>query len=120
MNRKHVIQLSPESQARRAMVLFLSIGLLVGALLAWWFGDKTWSTFASAAMGRIGLVMAALWLAWPSLTRPARWLPPGIAVACVLGLIVLAAQPRLVVFVLPAIGVLTFLATIARGIRGRK
>jgi hypothetical protein len=94
--------------------------MLVGATLAWWLGDKSWSTFASAAMGRMGLVMGALWLAWPSLSRPARWLPPGIAVACVLGLIVLAAQPRFVVFVLPAIGLLTFVASIARGFRGPK
>lgn len=102
------------------MVMCLSVGLLTGSLLCWLLTDKSWSTFASAAMGRIGLVMGALWLAWPSLSRPARWLPPGIAVACVLGLIVLAAQPKLLVFVLPAIGVLTFLATIARGFRDRK
>jgi hypothetical protein len=102
------------------MVLCLSIGLLLSAILAWWFGDKSWSTFASAAMGRIGLVLGALWLAWPSLSRPAKWLPPGIAVACVLGLIVLAAQPRFVVFVLPAIGLLTFVASIARSFRGPK
>ncbi len=108
------------NRTRRVIVLVLAIVLLIGFVLARWLGDESWLRVASNAMGRIGMVMGALWLAWPSLAKPARWLPPGIAVACVLALCVLAAQPRLVVFVLPAIGVLTFVATIARGMRNQK
>lgn len=98
-------------------MLVISIAMIAGALAAWQFGDESWSVFVTAALGRIGIVMGALWLAWPSLQRPASWLPPGIAVACVLALVVLAANPKLVVFVIPAIGALTVLATIVRATR---
>ena len=108
------------NETRRLMVLVISIVLIGGALMAWQSGDESWSVFVSAIMGRMGIVMAALWLAWPSLQRPASWLPPGIAVACVLGLVVLAANPRLVVFVIPALGALTLLATIVRSTRSNK
>ena len=118
MNRKPAASLLHETL--RILVLVIAIAMLGGALAAWKYGDETWSTFASAAMGRIGLVMAALWLAWPSLQRPARWLPPGIAVACVIGLMVLAAKPRLIFVVLPAIGTLTVLTGMVRGFRGSK
>ena len=109
-----------EDRYRRLLTLVISISLLVGSLLAWLYGDPGWSTFASAALGRMGLVLGALWLAWPSLRRPASWLPPGIAVACIIGLMVLAARPRLVVVVIPIIGGLTMLATVIRGVRGPK
>jgi hypothetical protein len=58
--------------------------------------------------------MAALWLAWSSLRRPARWLPPGFAVLGVVVLAILAAQPRLIVVAIPAFGALLALATLIR------
>tara|TARA_R110002049_G_scaffold2750_2_gene21762 strand:- start:642038 stop:642424 length:387 start_codon:yes stop_codon:yes gene_type:complete len=102
---------------RRTLVLLLAAALLAGSAAAWWFGEKGAATFAAAAMGRIGLVMGALWLAWPSLRRPARWLPPGVAVLGVVALGVLAASPRLVVVVVPALSVLIALAAVVRGFR---
>ena len=104
---------------RRTIVLVLSIALLVASGLAWGFGKTSGFSLAADMMSRIGLLLGALWLAWPSLRRPAKWLPPGIAVACVVGLMVLAAQPRFIVFVLPALGVLTFLASIMRTFRAK-
>ena len=102
---------------RRALVLALSITLLVGSLVARWYGEGGSASFATSAMGRIGLVMGALWLAWPSLRRPARWLPPGIAVAIVVALGVLAAQPRLIVVAIPAITALLAVAVLVRSLK---
>lgn len=71
----------------------------------------------AAATGRIGLVLGALWMAWPSLLRPASWLPPGFAVLGVFVLAVLAAHPRLIVVLLPAFGGLLVFATVVRAMR---
>ncbi len=85
--------------------------------LAGLFGDVSTAEFFSAICLRIGLVLAALCLAWESLKRPASWLPPGLAVAGVVGIAVVAAQPRLLVVLLPAAGVLLALGGIIRMLR---
>ena len=103
---------------RRGLVLFLAIALLLASgIITWKFGQAGSSKFVAASTGRIGLVMAALWLAWPSLRRPASWLPPGFAVLGVVVLAILAAQPRLIVVAIPAFGVLLALATVVRSIK---
>ena len=97
---------------RRIAVLILAVGLLIACgVLSWRYGQ---ANVAAAATGRIGLVLGALWLAWPSLRRPAQWLPPGLAVMSVLALVVLAARPRLIIVVIPALGTLLALGTIIR------
>ena len=100
--------------------MILAIGLLIasGAVTIWGHQDGS-SKFAAAATGRIGLVLVALWLAWPSLRRPAAWLPPGVAVAGVVVLAVLAAQPRLIFVAIPAFGALLAIATIVRVFKGQ-
>lgn len=81
------------------------------------FGSGAASAFGTAAMVRIGLVLGSIWLAWDSLQRPARWFPPGIAVAGMVGIVIIAAQPRLALAVVPLIGVLVFAGSIARAFR---
>ena len=103
---------------RRTLLLILAILLLVGSVVAWWLGSESSAKFAAAAMGRIGLVLAALWLAWPSLRRPARWFPPAVAVIGVISLMVLAAQPRLIFAVVPAAATLVTVTMLVRGFRG--
>lgn len=104
---------------RRTLLLVIAIGLLlVCAIVSWRFEQSGSARLITAATGRIGLLLGALWLAWPSLRRPAQWLPPGVAVLGVLTLIVLAAQPRLFVVVIPAFGGLLALATFIRAIKG--
>ncbi|MFG0262586.1 MAG: hypothetical protein ACF788_09375 [Novipirellula sp. JB048] len=103
---------------RRLLLLLIAIALLIGSAATWWWGEESSARFAAAAMGRVGLVLLALWLAWPSLRRPARWFPPAAAVIGVISLMVLAAQPRLVFAVLPAAGMLITLSTLVRADRG--
>lgn len=103
---------------RRTLVLLLSLSLLT--LCGWvlWRYENTGSAkMVASASGRIGLVLGALWLAWPTLKKPARWLPPGFAVLGVLILAILAAQPRLIFVMLPAFGGLLVLASIVRAMR---
>ena len=70
--------------------------------------------FAAAMLGRLGLMMAALWLAWPSLCRPAAWLPPGAVVLIIGGLGLLAVRPRLMLTLAPVVGVLISLGWLTR------
>lgn len=102
---------------RRTILLVLAVGLLVGSAVPTRFSTDSSAEFASHAMLRIGLVLGALWLAWDSLRKPARWLPPGIAVMGVVGLIVVATHPRMVLFVIPAFGVLLSMAAIVRAFK---
>jgi hypothetical protein len=112
---------NPESNStdyRRIMVLIIAIVLLlISGVVTWGYGPDGSAKFLAASSGRIGLVMGALWLAWPSLRRPAQWLPPGFAILGVLALVVLAANPRLVVVAIPALGALLALATVIRVIK---
>lgn len=109
---------------RRWVVGTLAAVLLAGSaafsfsdVLPAWLGSASAARFMISAMGRIGLVLAAFCLAWESLQKPARWLPPGIAAAGVVAICVVAAQPRLLLVVVPAIGVLAMLAAILRVFR---
>lgn len=111
---------------RRLLVGGLAVALLLASASAWWtgwltaaVGSESSAQFARASMARIGLVLAALALAWDSLRRPASWLPPGLAAAGVAGIAILAAQPRLILVVLPLIGVLTALAVVVKMFRGK-
>lgn len=111
---------SPLSDARRLMTLVVSVVMLVASLVAWLVWDDSTGNFVAAACGRIGLVMAALWLAWPSLKRPAKWLPASAPVIGVVALIVIAAQPRLVIPAIPIVAGLITLSAFVKAFRGGK
>ncbi|MDA8743633.1 hypothetical protein N9N28_03265 [Rubripirellula amarantea] len=103
---------------RRRTVLVISIVLLLACgIVTWQYGTDGTARFVASATGRVGLVMGALWLAWPSLRRPASWLPPGLAVGGVIVLAVVAAQPRLAFVAIPAMGVLFTIASVVRAFR---
>ena len=109
---------TPTHDYRRSLVLVLSIALLsISGWVLWNYENTGTVKFVASASGRIGLVLAALWLAWPTLKRPASWLPPGFAVLGVLLLAILAAQPRTVVVMVPAFAALLALASFVRAMR---
>ncbi|OYP34610.1 hypothetical protein CGZ80_14180 [Rhodopirellula sp. MGV] len=91
--------------------------MLTVALLSYLFYDTSSGTFFSAAFGRVGLVLAALWLAWPSLKKPAKWLPASVPVIGVCAIIVIAAQPRLLIPAIPMVGALITLSTVISAFR---
>lgn len=104
---------------RQYLVLMVAVVCL--AIWVWLkfflHGQSGTAKFVGEGAGRIALVMTALWLAWPSLQRPARWLPPGFAMMLVVTLGILAARPRLIVIAIPALGILLVLATVIRAIK---
>jgi hypothetical protein len=61
--------------------------------------------------------MAALWLAWPSLRRPAKWLPPGLLAIVLVAVGACAVQPRLVFVLVPLVGGLITFAGFIRFFR---
>ncbi len=108
----------PAKDHRRTIVLVLAIVLLTTYVFSSWsnLGGAS-GEFTRAASGRIGLLLIALWLAWPSLRRPASWLPPGMAVAGVITLAVLAAQPKLIIAAVPAFLTLLTVAGFVRAFK---
>jgi hypothetical protein len=109
----------------RGFVLFLAIffALLAAAIKTFW-GDENQGAgsigkVAPIGLARLAMVMAALWIAWPAVRKPALWLPPG---ALMLGLVALGAcvvQPRLAIALVPAASALIAFAAILRFFRGK-
>lgn len=109
---------SPKSiDARRLSLLVVSAVILIAAVASWWFKLGGPDDLPAQMLGRIGIVLAALWLAWPSLKRPAMWLPAGAPVIGIVALIVVAAQPRLLLPAIPMVAVLISLSAIVRAFR---
>jgi len=118
---------SSEPQPRdpmRGFILFLTLffAVMAAAIKTFW-GDAHQASGSIAKVAPIGLarltmVMAALWMAWPAVRKPAMWLPPG---ALVLGLVALGAcvvQPRLAIALVPAASALIAFSAILRFFRG--
>lgn len=80
-------------------------------------GSASTSGFMVASLTRIGLVFGAIWFAWDSLRRPARWLPPGLAVLGVVAIIVVAVQPKLMIAALPLLGLVAVVTSVLRFFR---
>jgi hypothetical protein len=77
------------------------------------------SGFGVASLIRLSLVLGAIWLAWPSIRRPAQWLPPGIALIVLVTIGVCALQPRLAFALIPLAGGLIAFAGFAKYFRGK-
>ncbi|EMI53814.1 putative membrane protein [Rhodopirellula sallentina SM41] len=99
------------------MLIVAGLGQFTG-MIEEWSGSASTSRFTVAALTRIGLVLGAIWLAWDSLRKPARWLPPGLALVGVIGIVMVAAQPKLVIAILPLFGFLTIFTSVLRAFRG--
>lgn len=99
------------------MLIVAGVGQFTGVIEEW-SGSASTGRFTVAALTRIGLVLGAIWLAWDSLRKPARWLPPGLALVGVIGIVMVAAQPKLVIAILPLFGFLTIFTSVLRAFRG--
>ncbi|HET6324857.1 MAG TPA: hypothetical protein VFG04_09165 [Planctomycetaceae bacterium] len=65
-----------DAAIRRLLVGVLALALLTAAVLLWIFQSNSTSqatTLWRAGCGRMGVVVAALWLAMPTRSRPAAW-----------------------------------------------
>lgn len=109
----------------RGFVLFLALFFaFLAAAIKIFLGDANQASgsigkVAPIGLARLAMVMAALWIAWPAVRKPALWLPPG---ALMLGLIALGAcvvQPRLAIALVPAASAVIAFAAILRFFRGK-
>lgn len=106
----------------RAVVLVLTLLFAIGAIVIRW-GVLRWHPSSSlwmvsaVGMTRFALVLGTLWLAWPTVRRPAMWLPPSVAMIAVIALGACVVQPRLAIALVPAVGALIAVAGFLRFFR---
>ncbi len=71
-------------------------------------GDSQWSMAASICI-RVGLMLGAIWLAFPQIIGIAKRFPPWLmATVAVTGLVV-AARPRMILYLGPVVAAIAFL-----------
>ncbi len=104
----------------RRIILGLLAVLFVGAALTLTFAPLNISAsgrFGTGSLFRLGAACGALWLAWPTLRKPANWLPSGFLAIILLAVGVVAVQPRLLPAVVPAVGILLTVTAFVRILR---
>jgi hypothetical protein len=113
---------APGGDPMRGFVLVLTV-LFAAAAAAIWWGVNHWGTtnslwmVSSVGMTRLALVLAAMWLAWPTIRRPAMWLPPGLAAIALIAIGVCVVHPGLARVIIPLLGTLMALAGFIRFFR---
>src|SRR5688572_26903099 len=91
----------------RPTVGVIALVLLAGAAYYWRFPPRPEDSMQVGLEGacvRLGIVMAALWLALPQLSRFPWWI--GVAVLLAVSVAVLAARPKLCIHALPILAAL--------------
>lgn len=111
---------SPPDPMRIWIFTLTALFAAVAAGLYWAFHDSPGSIGYVTAVGsaRFALVLTALWIAWPTVRKPAMWLPPGIAAVAVVALGACVVQPRLAIAIIPLISALIAFAGFLRMFRG--
>lgn len=115
----------PQASDPMRVTILVFIVLLAGGALAirwgmhhWQLSNSLWSVTAEG-MIRFALALATLWIAWPTVRRPAMWFPPGIIAVALIALAACALQPRLAIALVPAMGTLLAFAGFVRFFRGQ-
>lgn len=96
---------------RRHIMGLIGIACLaggVGLLLAKGASDSQWSMFASICI-RIGLMLSAIWLAFPQVVGLAKRFPPWLLAACGFTAVAVAARPRMILYLGPIVVLIAFL-----------
>jgi len=109
----------------RGFVLFLTLLFaLMAAVIKTFWGDADQASgsivkVAPIGLARLAMVMAALWIAWPAVRKPALWLPPGALLLGLVALGVCVVQPRLAIALVPAASALIAFSAILRFFRSK-
>ncbi len=99
-------------------MLPLAITLACAAIGLWLFA-ATGSMLGVGAvgLGRLALLLGLVWLAWPSLQKPAEWLPSGVTAVVLVCLGACAVQPRLLLLLIPLMGTVIGIGAAMRFLR---
>ena len=82
---------------RHALGIISVVLLILGVYFFVWPPSAAAQQWLHGSCIRIGLVMLAVWLAYPHLVRIPKWMVGGLLV----GMAVVAVRPKLVVLVIP-------------------
>jgi hypothetical protein len=92
----------------RTALGIVALGLLAIGFYTVWGGPEGATGFAAGCI-RVGLVLGALWLAYPPLARFLRRTPRWLLTASGIAVVVCAVKPLLLVVAIPLLGLLWFL-----------
>jgi len=104
---------------RRLVLGVIALVLFAGgviALIAVGGADRDGGTAASISI-RAGVLLGAIWLAMPQLSRIVERSPPWLLGSIGVGFLMLIVRPRLITYVLPLFGVLLLIQFVGRFIR---
>jgi hypothetical protein len=87
--------------------------LFLGALgvIVFGYGLSDETQFVASICMRVGLVLCAIWLAYPQLEKITQRVPPWMLGCILLGMLVVVVRPRMILYLAPvlaAIAVLQF------------
>lgn len=110
----------PRTTPPPPLLLPLAIAFALLALLVWKLKGDLIGGVGATSLGRTSLLLGMIWLAWPSLQKPANWLPPGIAVVLLGGVVACGMQPKLAIVLVPLVGTLIAFSGFLRAFRGQR
>lgn len=89
------------SVSTRRLVAVIAVGLCVAGAIIYWQRNE----ISGGILIRSGLVLGAIWLAWPALANlNPRWLVPGVAITAFA-----VTRPGLLIWIVPALLVFALL-----------
>jgi len=89
------------SVSTRRLVAVIAVLLTLSGALIYWQGNE----ISGGILIRSGLVLGAIWLAWPALANlNPRWLVPGVAITAFA-----VTRPGLLIWIVPALLVFALL-----------
>ena len=94
-------QVTEQDSGKRLLIGLITVGCLIAAVVSALVGD--WQTASTAALIRVGIVMAALWLAYPRIQRRAFWKRSSRRI--IVGLVLVALTIKQLRFILPTVAV---------------
>ncbi len=89
------------SHAKRTALLVMAIGLLGWGAIGEATADRLGQSVSNAAVIRVGMILLAVWIAFPLLSRPATWLPPGSMAVALILIGATVTQPKLLIVLIP-------------------